>query len=294
MAATIPVRDATAGIDRTVNAAPGMVAQPSRPLVEIRQVDLAYPGGTLAVQNLSLDVFEGDLLAVVGPSGCGKSTLMKLVSGLVRPTKGQLAVAGRDVTGPLKIAGMAFQNPTMLPWLTIRQNVMLPLKIVEPFKADFAAKRKTEFKDRADALLTTVGLADAGDKRPWQLSGGMLQRASLCRALIHDPKLLLLDEPFAALDQFTREELWVVLQDLWIKTRPTVILVTHDLREATFLAGRVVVMTSRPGRVVREQTIPFAYPRTIELMHGNAFGAETLALRSAIFDARGRAVQESR
>src|SRR5258708_1385845 len=287
MAVSAPFGEVAAGVDRMVSPAAGASPAARRPLVELSQVDLAYPGGTLAVKDLTLDVAEGELMAVVGPSGCGKSTLMKLVSGLVRPTKGRVAVAGRDVAGPLKIAGMAFQNPTMLPWLTIRQNVMLPLKIVEPFKAEFAANPKAEFRERGDALLATVGLADAGDKRPWQLSGGMLQRASLCRALIHDPKLLLLDEPFAALDQFTREELWAVLQALWMKKRPTVILVTHDLREATFLAGRVVVMTSRPGRVVREQAIPFPYPRTIELTYGNAFGGDTLALRGAIFDARG-------
>ncbi len=281
--------DTPAGaFDRTVSP------KPARPLVELRNVAFAYgAGGTLAVEGLTLSLAEGELLAVVGPSGCGKSTLMKLVTGLERPNAGSILVAGKDVVGPLKIVGMAFQNPTMLPWLTIRQNVMLPLKIVEPFKSEFHAKKKTEFRDRADALLATVGLRAFGDKRPWQLSGGMLQRASLCRALIHDPKLLLLDEPFGALDQFTREELWSVLQTLWIEKRPTVILVTHDLREAAYLASRVLVMKSRPGSIVRDQAIPFARPRAIELTYSPEFAAHTLELRTAIFDARNAAAAEA-
>jgi NitT/TauT family transport system ATP-binding protein len=269
-------------------SAPGAsTALGARALVELRDVALAYGrGGTLAVEHLGLDIAEGELLAVVGPSGCGKSTLMKLVSGLARPTQGSVSVAGGPVTKPLKIVGMAFQNPTMLPWLTIRQNVMLPLKIVEPFKSQFREKRKTEFRARADALLATVGLAQFADKRPWQLSGGMLQRASLCRALIHNPKLLLLDEPFAALDQFTREELWLVLQELWMAKRPTVVLVTHDLREATFLASRIVVMKARPGTIVRERKIAFARPRGIDLTYANDFAEHMRDLRAAISDAR--------
>ncbi len=142
---------------------------------------------------------------------------------------------------------MAYQNPTLLPWMNIRDNVMLPLKIVPPFRSEFSAKRKTEFRDRVEALLAQVGLAGFGDKYPWQLSGGMMQRANLCRALVHEPDLLLLDEPFGALDQFTREELWQIMQDLWMTKKTTVLLVTHDLREAGFLANRICVMSARPG-----------------------------------------------
>ena len=138
--------------------------------------------------------------------------------------------------------GMAFQNPTMLPWLTIERNVMLPLKIVQPFRSEFRAKRKGEFRERVHALLAEVGLARFAGHYPWQLSGGMLQRANLCRALVHEPRLLLLDEPFGALDQFTREELWGALQTLWMKLKPTVLLVTHDLKEAGFLASRICVI----------------------------------------------------
>ncbi len=147
-------------------------------------------------------------------------------------------------------------------------------------------KRKTEFRDRAEALLEVVGLKGFGDKFPWQLSGGMLQRANLCRALIHDPALLLLDEPFGALDQFTREELWAILQQLWMDRKPTVILVTHDLREAAYLATRVCVMSARPGRIVADDTVPFARPRTLDMTFEPDFVALTQRLRGLIVDAR--------
>jgi NitT/TauT family transport system ATP-binding protein len=264
-------------------------AEPSVPdaMVDLFDVSLCYPGQDHpAVEHLSLRVTESEFVAVVGPSGCGKSSLMKLVTGLMKPTYGGILVANRELTGPLKIVGMAFQNPTMLPWLTIRQNVMLPLKIVEPFKTQFRSKKDGEFRERANVLLDRVGLGGLGDKRPWQLSGGMLQRASLCRALIHEPRLLLLDEPFGALDQFTREDLWRILQDLWIRSKPTVILVTHDLREAMFLASRVLVMTARPGRVVQVQNVNFPYPRTIADTYSREFASQSLELRNAIFEVR--------
>jgi NitT/TauT family transport system ATP-binding protein len=167
--------------------------------------------------------------------------------------------------------------------MTIRDNVMLPLKIVPPFRAEYRAKRKGEFRDRAEALLAQVGLAGFGDKHPWQLSGGMMQRASLCRALIHDPQLLMLDEPFGALDQFTREELWSVMQNLWMTRKPTVILVTHDLKESAYLASRICVMRSRPGRIIEDRTVPFVRPRTIDMTFHPDFVALTQDLRDAIF-----------
>jgi NitT/TauT family transport system ATP-binding protein len=256
-------------------------------MVDLFDVSLRYPDQeTFALEHLSFRVAQSEFVAVVGQSGCGKSSLMRLVTGLVKPTFGGILISNRELDGPLKIAGMAFQNPTMLPWLTVRQNIMLPLKIVEPFKAQYRRKKDGEFRERADALLDRVGLRGFGDKRPWQLSGGMLQRASLCRALIHEPQLLLLDEPFGALDQFTREELWKILQDLWLQSKPTVILVTHDLREAMFLAGRVLVMTARPGRIAQVQTVDFPYPRTIADTYSKEFASQTLDLREAIFEAR--------
>jgi NitT/TauT family transport system ATP-binding protein len=181
---------------------------------------------------------------------------------------------------------MAFQNPTLLPWLKLRDNVMLPLKIVPPFRQDYRAKRKTEFRDRIEALLEQVGLKGFSDKYPWQLSGGMLQRASLCRALVHEPQLLMLDEPFGALDQFTREELWSIMQSLWMKLRPTVLLVTHDLKEASYLANRICVMQARPGRIINESIVPFPRPRTIAMSYDPDFAALTQRLRELIFGAR--------
>jgi NitT/TauT family transport system ATP-binding protein len=163
---------------------------------------------------------------------------------------------------------------------------MLPLKIVEPFRSSFRAKKNGAFRDCAEALLEKVGLSGFGDRRPWELSGGMLQRANLCRALIHEPKLLMLDEPFGALDQFTREELWSILQALWMESRPTVFLVTHDLREAAFLATRILVMSARPGRVTEDRAVNFARPRTIETTYEDGFTALTHTLRSSIVAAR--------
>ena len=184
---------------------------------------------------------------------------------------------------------MAFQNPTMLPWLTIERNIMLPLKIVEPFRSEYRQKRKGEFRDKAHALLAQVGLKDFGNKYPWQLSGGMLQRANLCRALIHEPRMLLLDEPFGALDQFTKEELWSILQSLWLQHKPTVLLVTHDLREAGFLASRICVMSARPGRILDDRPVDFPRPRTIPMTFEPDFVALNQRLRELIVNARSSA-----
>ena len=228
-----------------------------QPVIDLADVTVRYGASatsTLALDHTNLRVGEGDFVALVGPSGCGKSTILKLTAGLIQPTSGGVLVGGREMGGAgtqsIRI-GLAFQNPTMLPWLTIRENVMIPLKIVRPFRQDYAKKKHGEFSERAEALLAQVGLRGFGDRRPWQLSGGMLQRASLCRALIHDPQLLLLDEPFGALDQFTREELWETMQQLWTTRRPTVLLVTHDLRESAYLANRICVMSARPGQIGR-------------------------------------------
>jgi len=257
--------------------------------VELENVTLTYGRGDkqiMALGQTDLRIEQGDFVALVGPSGCGKSTILKLVTGLINASSGYVYVAGREVGAEPVRVGMAFQNPTMLPWLTVRDNVMLPLKIVPPFRQEYAAKRKTEFCDRADALLKEVGLGTFGDKHPWQLSGGMLQRASLCRALVHEPQLLMLDEPFGALDQFTREELWSVMQELWMKLKPTVVLVTHDLKEAGFLANRICVMRSRPGQIIDDAEVPFARPRTIEMSYLPEFVAMTQRLRQLIVSAR--------
>src|SRR5712691_11547042 len=238
-------------------------------LVDLERVSLRYgedADGTLALHHTTLQVGSGEFVAVVGPSGCGKSTLMKVVTGLWPPTAGTVVVSGREVAGPMSIVGMAFQNPTLLPWRTALDNVMLPLEIVRPHCARLRRERAAYVAKVRD-LLALVGLKGFEEHFPWQLSGGMQQRASLCRALIHDPTLLMLDEPFAALDMFTREELWLVLQDLWLARRPTVILVTHDLREAVFLADRVLVMSARPGRIVAERAVDLPRPRRLEMTY---------------------------
>jgi NitT/TauT family transport system ATP-binding protein len=262
---------------------------PGEAFVRLEKVTLTYGRGEHCVHALDatdLSIEKGDFVALVGPSGCGKSTILKLVTGLIPATSGYVFVAGREVGAEPVRVGMAFQNPTMLPWLKLRDNVMLPLKIVPPFRQDYRSKRKTAFRDRIEALLEQVGLKGFSDKYPWQLSGGMLQRASLCRALVHEPQLLMLDEPFGALDQFTREELWSIMQSLWMKLRPTVLLVTHDLKEATYLANRICVMQARPGRIIHESMVPFVRPRTIAMSYDPDFAALTQRLRELIFDAR--------
>jgi NitT/TauT family transport system ATP-binding protein len=243
--------------------------------VDFDRVWLAYneellAAGQFAVEDISLQAAEGAFIAIVGPSGCGKSTFMKLTTGLKMPSRGSVRVDGAPVTGPLKISGMAFQAPSLLPWRTTLDNVLLPLEIVEPYRSQFKAKRD-EFRQRANALLETVGLGGLGDKFPWQLSGGMQQRASICRALIHEPKMLLLDEPFGALDAFTREELWCTLRDLHAAQRFNVILVTHDLRESVFLADTVYVMSKSPGRIVVQREIDLPRPRDLEVTYTPAF-----------------------
>src|SRR5438874_7714408 len=242
--------------------------------VDINHVTLTYRsagGGVLALRDTSLNVPRGEFAAVVGPSGCGKSSLMKLVTGLVPPDSGDIVIFGDRVRGPVKIAGMAFQNPNLLPWRKVIDNVLLPLEIVRPHRQRFR-QHKAEYREQANALLKTVGLDGFGERFPWELSGGMQQRVSLCRALIHEPALLMLDEPFAALDAFTREELWCVLRDLWQEFGFTVILVTHDLREATFLADTVYVMSGRPGRFVVRREIDLPRPRDLELTYSKPFG----------------------
>ncbi|MBF9232855.1 ABC transporter ATP-binding protein [Microvirga alba] len=259
--------------------------------VDIQDVTHVYAraeDGAPAVQNLNLTVREDEFAAIVGPSGCGKSTLMKLATGLQFPREGTVIVGGREVGAPVKLAGMAFQNPTMLPWRTTLDNILLPLEIVEPHRSRLR-KHKAEYVAKAECLLAQVGLKGQGHKFPWQLSGGMQQRASLCRALIHEPKLLMLDEPFGALDTFTREELWCVMRDLHAAQKVTIILVTHDLREAAFLADRIFCMSARPGRIVAEREVEFPRPRDLEITYSAPFASLVQELRGHIAQARAAA-----
>jgi len=256
------------------------------PFVTFEDVWLAYneellAQGTYAVEAIDLQVPHGEFIAIVGPSGCGKSTFMKLTTGLRMPSQGRIHVGGEPVTGPLKISGMAFQAPSLLPWRTTLDNVLLPLEIVEPHRSRFKADRAA-YEARAIDLLRTVGLAGYEKQFPWQLSGGMQQRVSICRALIHEPQMLLLDEPFGALDAFTREELWCVLRDLWQAKGFNVILVTHDLRESVFLADTVYVMSKGPGRFVVRRDIDLPRPRDLEITYTKEFTDIVHELRSHI------------
>jgi NitT/TauT family transport system ATP-binding protein len=262
------------------------MAVENRAFVDFKDVWLAYNAelqaqNQYAVEAIDLQVRQGEFIAIVGPSGCGKSTFMKLATGLKMPSRGTIHIDGQPVTGPLKISGMAFQAPSLLPWRTTVDNVLLPLEIVEPYRSQFKARR-AEYVERARKLLQKVGLAGYEDKFPWQLSGGMQQRASICRALIHEPKMLLLDEPFGALDAFTREDLWCILRDLWTEQRFNVILVTHDLRESVFLADTVYVMGKSPGRFIARKPIDLPRPRDLELTYTPAFTDIVHELRSHI------------
>ena len=245
---------------------------------------MAYGRGAAAVkalEDVSLAIARSEFIAVVGPSGCGKSSLMRLVSGLHPPLAGSLTVEGKAVTGPIRSVGMAFQNSNLLPWRDATENVLLPLEIVQPYRSNFHVE-KNRYEEKARKLLHSVGLAGFTGKYPWELSGGMQQRTSICRALIHEPEILLLDEPFGALDAFTREELWCALRDLQAERKVTVMLVTHDLREAVFLADTVYVMSNRPGRILKRCEVKIARPRDLDVTYTQPFQDIVHELRSLI------------
>ena len=264
------------------------IVQANAPFIELDCVSLTYrsrDSTTHALDKASLSLLKGEFVAVVGTSGCGKSSLLKLISGLHPATSGSVKVAGEKVKGPLSFTGMAFQNPTLLPWRTTISNTLLPLEIVEPYASTFRTNRR-EYVQKAKELLGLVGLSGFEQKYPWELSGGMQQRSSLCRALIHEPRMLLLDEPFGALDVFTREELWSVLQTVCAEKKPTVVLVTHDLREAVYLADTIYVMSDRPGRIISRADVKIRRPRTLDDTFTPSFMELAHALRTQISNAK--------
>ncbi|WP_439574151.1 ABC transporter ATP-binding protein [Phreatobacter sp.] len=230
--------------------------------VVIRGVSRTFPGvrggqPTHALAPVDLSVADGEFVAILGPSGCGKSTLLRIVAGLDRPTAGTVTLDGRPVTGPGADRGMVFQSYTLFPWLTVAENIQFgPRERGVP-----AAERRAI----AETLMAQVGLTQFAGHYPKQLSGGMQQRAALARALANDPKVLLLDEPFGALDHQTRSLMQELLLSIWEKHRKTVLFVTHDIEEAVFMANRVLVMSARPGRFKSEVTVPFAHPRSYKL-----------------------------
>ena len=248
-------------------------------LIELDGVGMTYAsasGPVEALQGISFGVGRGELVALVGPSGCGKSTLLRVVAGLRPPTAGRARVAGREVVAPLPAVGMVFQAPVLLRWRRLLDNVLLPV--------DLMGRRRDDYRARALELLRTTGLADFAEKYPAELSGGMQQRASLCRALILDPPILLMDEPFGALDAMTRDEMNLELLRVWGEAsgpreqRKTILFVTHSIPEAVFLADRVVVMTPRPGRVARVVEVALPRPRTMAQRADPAFGRLALEI----------------
>ena len=238
--------------------------------------DDPYRAQLLALDGVSLAAAEGEFLAIVGPSGCGKSTLLRLLSGLLHPISGEVRFRGQPLTAPRRDIGLVFQRANLMPWRTVLHNIVLPLEIGRVPPAEMTA--------RAQALISLVGLDGFADAYPRQLSGGMQQRVALARALIHEPSVLLLDEPFGALDALTRERMNAELLRIWGLRRPTVVMVTHNITEAVFLADRVLVMAPRPGRVRAEFPIPLPRPRQLSLTSEPEFLKLTRAIRAEIVD----------
>jgi len=220
------------------------------------------------LRNINLKIKKNDFVSIIGPSGCGKSTLFRLIAGLEKPITGEIRINGKELEQAEYDIGLAAQNPILLPWRTNLNNILLV-----PEVADNGGRkhRLKEYEKTAKELLKTVGLEGFFDRRPYELSGGMQQRVNLCRALILMPRLLLLDEPFGALDEFTREELWLVLERLWLKYSPTIVLVTHHIDEAIFLSNKVYILSSRPATVIHEEPINFSRPRKPALRYTPVF-----------------------
>jgi len=240
------------------------------PLIRIGGLHKVYAANTAspvhALSSIDLDIADGEFVAIVGPSGCGKSTLLRILAGLDDHDGGDLTLAGKSVAGPSTDVGFVFQAANLLPWMTVRDNVRLPLRVGRPAKAAKTAKAAAS---DIDALLEMTGLADFGHRYPYELSGGMQQRAGICRALARNPKILLMDEPFGALDALTRERMNLELQRIWQTSGKTIVLITHSISEAVFLGDRVVVMSARPGRVVADIPIPISRPRSLDGIIGH-------------------------
>ena len=227
-----------------------------------------------AIRNVSFDVADGEFLSLLGPSGCGKSTLLMMVAGLIDSTEGEIAVNGKAVAGPRREVGVVFQQPVLLPWRRVLDNVLFPIELLKLPRA--------QYEKRAMDLLAMAKIDDFAHHLPRQLSGGMRQRVSICRALIHDPRILLMDEPFSALDALTRDEMGIELLRIWQANRKTVIFVTHRIREAVLLSDRVLVMGRRPSTIVEELAIDLPRPRHIAMTEDESFNRFVRTLRKAI------------
>ncbi len=234
-------------------AGPDKGRMAEQPFGRIEAVTKTYPGGIVALERVDYDLRAGELVALLGPSGCGKTTLLRMMAGLTRPSAGRISIRGKIIDGPQPDFGFAFQSPNLLPWRSVLDNVLFPVEI--------AGRLDTRARDRAMELLDVVGLKGFSRLRPHQLSGGMKQRVSLCRALVHAPSLLLMDEPFGALDELTRMEMHDLLHAIRQSSGATIMFVTHSIAEAVYLADEILVMGPRPGRVVERIRVELSYPR---------------------------------
>ena len=260
--------------DESTAQTPDAQAAARRPLIEVDRVAKTYvtaDGPVESLRPLTFAIDDGEFLAIVGPSGCGKSTLLKMVAGLLPASSGDIRVGGTRVDGPPDNVGIVFQSAVLLAWRTVLDNVMLQIEMRH--------LDKTKYLPKAKALLHLVGLDGFERKLPWQLSGGMQQRASICRALVHDPAVLLMDEPFGALDAMTREKMNVELQRIWFETKKTVLFITHSIPEAVFLADRVLVMSERPGTIAAIYDVNLPRPRSLRVMSQPQFGELTQTIR---------------
>ena len=260
------------------------MASQARPALSVDNLSVIYSGSgrktNVAVDSLAFEVKCGEFVSVLGPSGCGKSTLLSVAAGLIRASKGSVSIFGEQVTGPRRDVGVVFQKATLLPWMTVANNILIPVH----------AQRKSVgvYRGRVKELLNLIGLEDYGDSYPEELSGGMQQRVGIARALIHEPELLLMDEPFAALDAMTRENMSLELQHLWAETSKSVLFITHSIPEAVFLSDRVLVMSPSPGRIVHEIKVDLPRPRTFETMASTQFTEHCANIRRLFADFKTR------
>jgi len=235
-------------------------------------------GGVVALDRTTFSIDEGEFVAVVGPSGCGKSTLLKILAGILPASSGDARLRGTLIEGPRRDIGVVFQSPVLFPWRTVLDNVLLPVDVQKLDRARYARVGLD--------LLALVGLGGFDHRYPWELSGGMQQRVAITRALVHDPAMLLMDEPFGALDAMTREHMNVELQRIWLERKKTVLFITHSIPEAVFLADRVLVMTPRPGRLMDDVRVDIPRPRNLDVMNTPAFGRYVHHIRG-LFNVKG-------
>lgn len=250
---------------------------PNQSLLSAHRLSMVFPngnGGLAALRDVSFELRSQEFLCVVGPSGCGKSTLLRILGGLLTASSGQVLFSGKPVLRPLRRIGFVFQQANLMPWRTAQENIALPLEL--------DGQQAGDCRERADALMELVGLRGFEDVYPRDLSGGMAQRVAIARALIHEPEMLLLDEPFGALDALTRERMGGELMRIWGARKVTVVMVTHSISEAVLLADRVLVLSARPGHVIFDQKIPLPRPRDLLMSHTQEFGILASRIREAI------------